>query len=349
MFIAILPIRIDENSFWLSDTGMSCMDAYLKMFGDIPYIDQIFLISQEFEARNLADKYGMPVLKSEIPGDIDRPYTFEQIMALAQNFERVCPNLTADLIVADHRNVLLSQDDLTKAMSIYKENPHSGVISLAFCRDHPCQYRAYYTFWGCELFHFKVANRGNRHSENQKLHLSRIINTPSEDLDDISVTVHLQNTICRIAFKGKAPIYRGLVAHILPFTTSGPLYESFCELYVMDADFKILPGVAADQLEGLIVTVVMADHSGNYDAIECFTPKNADWELGVSSSVVIDKEKHIPIQGRQQFSPTYTFDGSICIINTKWLNQRRKPELVPVVVKDSVIVTDWIDYCNSIK
>lgn len=323
------------------------MDAYLKMFGDIPYIDKIFVITRNFEVRHLADKYGMTVLNFAIPGNIDRPYTFEQTMALAQNFELVCPNPTVDLIVADHRNVLLSQDDLTKAMSVYMENPHNGVISLAFCRDHPCQYRAYYTFLGCKIFHFKVANHDNRHLENQKSHLSRIIKTPSEDLGDISVIVHLQNTTCRIDFKSKTPTPSGLVAHIIPFTRCGPLYERFCELFITDDGFITLSDIVADQLEGLIVTVLMTDSSGNYDAVECFTPVNADWELGVSSNMVLDKETHTPIQGRQQFSPVYTFDGSLFIINTKWLSQKRRPELVFVVVNDSVIVTDWIDYFNS--
>ena len=348
MVTAIFPARINKNSFWSSDTGLACLDSFLTLFSGMADIDRFFVITQDTQVCHLAEKYGMSVLKLGIPGTIDRPYTFEQTMALAQDFQNSFSNQEDDLIIIDHRNILISPDDVTRAMLIYRQNPNSGVISLTSCRDHPCQYRAYFTFMGCVIFNCKDVSLKNTSSNGHKPCISKIVKSPQGNFGDITVTVILQNETCGITFNCQTQIPDGLMAQILPFTTTGPLYENFVELYIPTADYQALQGVVADQLEGVIVTVVMADSSGSYDTLECFTPKSADWELGGAGNRVVDKENRAPIQGRQQFTPVYTYDGSLCVINTRNLSQLEKIKLLPFLLNDSRIISDWVDYCSTI-
>ena len=92
----------------------------------------------------------------------------------------------------------------------------------------------------------------------------------------------------------------------------------------------------------------MPSRTGEYDTIELFTPKNAPWELGESSSVVYSKIYHEPLHSRQQFPEAYAYDGSICILNKKKLEKNAICNPVPIILKKSCIVVDWVDYLYSV-
>jgi hypothetical protein len=82
--------------------------------------------------------------------------------------------------------------------------------------------------------------------------------------------------------------------------------------------------------------------------VEIFTPVNAPWELGGSGSTVVNTKTHEPMFGRQQFPPAYTYDGSLCILGVKHLPEKMTSVPNPLILKDSCIVTDWVDYWYTI-
>ena len=344
MFTAILPIRIEENSFWSSDIGMANIDAWLRMIGDNSNVDRVFVVAQDARACHLAEKQDLQVLDLVIPGSIERPYTFDQTIALGKDFQRFYSDPTGHLIVADHRNLLLSAEDFANAMSLYIRHPDRGVISLASCRDHPCQFKAYQTFLGCAIFHVKEASYDNAGLEPEASRLTRILKPSGEDEAGISITVKLDTKGCRIAINCGMPIPDILIAHILPLASDGAVYERFTELKIPGSGDVILEDFGIESLEGIVVTLFKVEPSGDYDTVECFTPENAKWKLGQSQDVIVDGDKGHTIQGRQQFSPVYTYDGSFCIFSLVNLDKKELRDLIPFVLKNSCIVSDWIDY-----
>ena len=91
----------------------------------------------------------------------------------------------------------------------------------------------------------------------------------------------------------------------------------------------------------------MPSQSGEYDTVEIFTPQNAPWELSGSGASIIDKKKHQLMHGRQHFPLVYTYDGSISILGQKQLEEKVVNSLIPLILNESIIVTDWIDFFNK--
>ena len=346
MFTAILPVRTGENSFWSSKTGLSCIDRYLNIFVGNSFVEQICIVSRDPQVQNLAEKNRTQVVDLTIPGCIDRPFTFEQTMDLACQFKQAWPDATEDLLIADPRNLSFTRKVLKQALEIYLQDPEKILVSLAFCRDHPCQYRTYYIFLGCSIFYCKKEGLKKEKSEQQTLRLSDISKSIFNGLERIDVSVHFQETTCYISVACRKKSIHGLVAQIIPFNGQKPLYEQSLELFIEDEAFKNLPGLDADSIDGVIVTLLAPDTSGAYDVIEYFTPEKADWELSFIDNVIRDKKAHTFIQGRQQFSPAYTYDGSLCLFHKDRINRTELPELVPFISSNSFIVSDWIDYCR---
>jgi len=349
MFTAILPIRINKNSFWASDLGMAKIDDWLRMISDNSNIERIFVIAQDGQACCLAGRHGIQALDVAIPGNIERSYTFEQTIAMWKNFRHSYSDPVENLIVADHRNIMLSSEDLENAMSFYMRHPDSWVVSLAYCRDHPCQFKSYQTFLGCATFLLKDTSYNIPNPSPKASHLVRIISCSDENDAGISITVKFEDKGCRIAVESDMYIPDILVAHILPLTKNGIVYERFIEIHITDSDHLILDDFNFKQLEGLVVTLFRKDLSGSYDTVECFTPKNATWKLGQSQDVIVDGGNNHTIQGRQQFPPVYTYDGSFCIFHTVKHDHKNRKDLIPVILKNSCIVSDWIDYYSCVS
>jgi hypothetical protein len=48
--------------------------------------------------------------------------------------------------------------------------------------------------------------------------------------------------------------------------------------------------------------------------------------------------------GRQQFPSSYTYDGTLCLFGKNHFEKKVISDPIPLILKDSSIVTDWIDY-----
>lgn len=344
MLTAILPIRLKDNPFWSSDRGLTHTHSFLSRLATNPDIDRVFILSTEDHVYQLSKQYNMAVLRIDNIEAVDDPYSFEQTIALARTFHRVRPSFAEDLIIIDHRNLYLSSKELKDAISTYQYHRHSGVISVALCQDHPCQLRSYYIFAGCRIFHFQGSTHCVAGEEGSMAGLRQTFHSPCNGWEDVTISIHLQNSNVCISVDSQNSLPCGLIAHVLPFTPNGPLYNSFREMTIVCTRAKTLHGLDPDQLAGIVVTLFIVDPSGAYDTIECFTSQNADWELSAFCDTVVDKKSQNPIQGRQQFSPVYAYDGSFCIINVDSIYSKKKMNPIPVMVDRSCIVTDWVEY-----
>lgn len=344
MLTAVMPVYIKENMFWSSDRGIACIDGFLSWLATISEIDRMFILSPDDQVGQLAKTHNLKVLHSKDFEAVNGQYTFAQIVDMAKNVIRISPDSIEDLTIVDHRNLLLTPNDFMKALNIYRQHSQAGVISLTPCQDHPCQFRSYSTYVGCNIFHFQgkqpycTSNGAPLPGSKQTIESTR------SDLKNITLTVHFKNQSWGFEISCLTPIPQGLIAYVLPFTDEGPLYNKFCELCISTAKTAFSLELENNILGGVIVTFVVADSSGIYDTVECFTPENADWELGAFGSMVVDKNNHLPIQGRQQFSPVYSYDGSIFIVNASRLHPAEEMNPVPVILNRSCIVTDWVDY-----
>lgn len=344
MLTALLPIRTAQTSFWHSSKGMDRIDTFLNTCKCLSDIDQYVVITQDDPVRRLADQHGMQISNVAISGNPDRPYTFGQTRSLARNFKNFCKNQSDALIVADHRNLSLTANDMSRFHKAYKQHPENGVISLAFCRDYPCQFKAFFTFLGCTII------RINEHSAQNVIANKIQIDFPStptcrfNNAATILVSVYVDGSRCCISFRTKHLSARNAIAQVIPFSQNGPQYEKSQEILVKSPDHEIKLEINPAILKGLIFIFTMPTRSREYDTIELFTPENAPWYLGASASSVFSEKNHKPMNGRLQFPPSYTYDGSLCILGAKHLADKKIANLFPVILEDSYIVTDWVDF-----
>ncbi len=349
MVTAILPVHnIGGHPFWGTVTGQKHLKDFLQMVCAISVIDNIIVASEDKNVERLAERCGARVLSIGIPGSIEQPYTFMQTMALMHNCENACLNPEDDLLIADHRNLGLSPDKLKKAFAMYKENLDSGIISVAFCRDHPCQYKTFYLFTGCTIFHLKDQNQPNSALDQSVPVLRKKVESHCENITGIVIAVYLKSGTFDVEFNYQNDLGKALIAHVIPFFKKNPLYDEFRELYIPNPGHRIPFNMDLKRVDGLIITVLMMPASNSYDTVECFTPQNAGWELGgFSGNAIVDKRTRMQINGRQEFPPVYSYDGSFCLINSERSRSSEHFSLTPMIMFESCFVSDWVDYYCS--
>ncbi len=135
----------------------------------------------------------------------------------------------------------------------------------------------------------------------------------------------------------------GIVAHILPVSDQGPQYEKNREFYIATPELDVAVP-AADGVQGVIVTLFAISASGSYDTIEWFTPRHANWQLNGPAGTLVDRKCFMPIQGRQQFAPVYSYDGSCCLLNGRVLENIRPNRLTPFILNRACFISDELDY-----
>ena len=344
MLTAILPVRTEHNSFWNSSKGMECIDKFFNSCACISDIDQYVVITQDESVCRLAEQQGMQISNVAIQGNPDRPYTFEQTRSLAQNFQNFCKNQSDALIVADHRNLNLTADDIIKFHKVYQKNPDNGLISLAFCRDYPCQLKTFFTFLGCTIIRIEKHCAKNGNSNKLQPYFPTKPTCISNDPAKIMVSASVDGSSCNISFSTKHLPVNNFIAQVIPFSQNGPQYEESQEIFVESPDHEMKLEIDPACIKGVIFIFTVPSQSGDYDTMELFTPENASWELGDSVSAVISKKNQKPMYGRRQFEPAYTYDGSLCILVAKHLSDKTILNFLPFVLEDSCIVTDWVDY-----
>jgi hypothetical protein len=345
MLTAVLPIRMNKNSFWSSSQGLVCINDFLGTCKQISEIDRFIVNTQDDSVCSVADKYNMKIERHIIPGSIDRPYTFEQSQAIAANFEKYCTKNTDALIILDHRNLFLTTEDFLKAISLYQQNSESGIISLAFCWDYPCQYKSFYNFLDCLIVNFDKDNKIDNVLKPSSLYISKDVKCNVSNYDKISICISGKLPKCKIAFSNKNQNHYDYLAQIIPFDSNGPLYDQSKEFHIQTCEYETLLENIKIMITGVIIILTQPSQSGQYNSVEIFTPENAPWELSGKGSFVIDIKKQEPMYGRQQFPLVYTYDGSLCVLSKSQLKEKSGLNPIPLILKRSHIVNDLVDYC----
>lgn len=347
MVTAIFPVYISSNPFWSSPRGLSCVDDFFRMVGRAKEIGQGIVVTKDPEIFRIAEKHGLEVECNFFPERINGPRSFDQFISLGKKFKRICSDSSSAILMIDHRNLLLTADDISQACRIYAQAPEVGVISLTFCKDHPCQYKSYSVFLGAGTFHFtspdpKSEEFGLRSANPRHMKWRR------GDYGKVTLSVSSEGAECCILVSCREPTPEKIVARIIPFNCHGPKYELSRELLLSPPFFKTLVDIDVNAYPDMIVLLTIPSVSGEYDTVELFTPPNAPWELSPSESVVRDSKTCEPMYGRQQFPSTYVFDGSFCILGRNFLSETATSLPMPVILKDSCIVSDWVDYWYTV-
>jgi len=346
MLTALLPIRVEQNPFWSSSQGLKCIENFLKALKQISDIDNYFIVTEDAPVCKLAEKHSMEIEIIDIPGNINQPYSFEQTSNIANTFTKKHKDKTDSFIIVDHRNLLFSADDITRANSLFQLNPEAGVIGLSFCRDYPCQYKSYSNFLNCVIVSLKKHDAKNDFPDNSQHVLTREINCDLKEYGTLAIQISGKSPQYNISFGVKKLNFHGYVAQIIPFTSNGPQYEQCQEIYVPTPEFEKLFKTNTKKTTGFIITLTTPSQSSEYDTIEIFTNPNAPWELSApGATTVADKTRHKAMFGRQQFPTTYTYDGSLCILKKNHLARTHPNTLI---MKPTYIVTDWVDYWYTV-
>lgn len=344
MITAILPICIKKNIFWLSSEGIKCLDDFLNECIQITEINDFIVVSQDDVVFDLAEKYRMLINNTFAFDSINKPYTFEQIRVLALNFKKYCKTKKDVLLVLDHRNLYLSAEGILEALSLHKQNPEYGIISLAFCRDYPCQYRSFFEFLDCIVFNFYQRDENDKFLDQSYVKLSKEIKCKVKEFESIIIDISVKSPNYIFTFYSKSLNHKAFIAQVIPLKEGIPQYLQIQNIYIPTCEYKELLEIKTTKITGMIVILTSPSQTGEYDTMEVFAPQNAPWKYSGNGTTVIDTKNHQPMLGRQQFPKTYTYDGSLFVIGDNQLKETSKLNLIPLVLKNSILVDDLVDY-----
>ncbi len=306
-------------------------------------VERVVLVGEDDELAGVALKYGMELADIPVPGKIDLPFTHDETLELVRRVAGAYPIRDVSLMVVDHRNLLLTENDLRQAIAVHGKHQGVMVISVAPCRDHPCQYRAYFTFLGCEIIRFQTEM--DHTSGSSELEQEVLIKSLEADFEDI--TIHIRGEVAKpcISFHFETPPQHGIVAQVLPFTVDKPLYDESSELFIQGLNIEFQLVTQTDvHLAGVVIVLLVISQIGTYNTIEHFTPQQGDWSFNDFGCAKFDKGTYTLLQGRQQFTPVYTYDGSVCIMNAFHVNKKMANNVKLFVIEESCFVVDSIDY-----
>lgn len=349
MLTAILPVYVKQNSFWAGSKGLKCIDDFLNACSQIKEINNYVVVSRNDAVHNLAEKNDMEVNNTLVCESINRPYTFEQTLALASGLKNYCKKESDALLVLDHRNMFLTEDDILNAISLNNRNPESGVISLAFFKDYPCQYKSFYNFLDCVILNFDKQEKNSEISYSSHVDLSKNNACKTRRYEKINIEISVKHPHYRFFFHNENKNQDAYIAQVIPFNSDGPEYDQCRTIYVQANESQELLEINTAEILGMIVILTSPSRTGEYDTVEVFTPENASWELSGKGATVIDKKKHESMYGRQQFPEMYTYDGSLCILGKDQLKENSKIDPTPLILKNSCIVNDLVDYYFAIE
>jgi hypothetical protein len=330
----IFPICITSNPFWNSAKGLECINNFLAMVQGVEGIDQHIVVTSDDQIRHLARMFGMSYESIEFHSSPDRFYTFEETRSLAKNVANVFTNSTDTLIILDHRNLLLTSNDINTAIAIYREIPKGCVISLTNLKDYPCQFRSFSSFLGCAIMRFELSQETTHTLKGHGEITIRIVDGSSHS---------------SISFRSHALTQNSIVAQLIPFDEVGPRYEQTRELNIPQQNNELVFDIESFQPKGFIFIFTSPSLFNEHDTVELFSPPNAPWALNGIGNTMINTKTNEPIHGRQQFPTAYTYDGSICILGVHGLSKKSSPIIKPIKLKNTGFVNDWLDYWHTIS
>ncbi|WP_459922187.1 hypothetical protein [Desulfatiferula olefinivorans] len=302
------------------------------------------MITNNPAAAALSEKKGLRHLILPIPGDMSRPFTFDEIRRLAMAVAHEEPDLNGALLFVDHRNLLLSSDDLDRAISKASLNAGTCLIGLCVSPDHACQFKSFHMFVGCEVLEFNAENHGCRSGGLTNETVLADMAFRLHDEKHVMISVCSRENRCLVAVEGKDGPMDPLVVQAIPYDADGPDYRHAVEFQAAGAGYEQSMEVRADQIDGLIVVLKQQSLDGVFDAIENFSPSSAYWTFNPTGNLAVSLTGR-PLTGRQLFQPTLVFDGSLCLAGVSCLTDTAShPTCDFMVLENSCIVSDWIDY-----
>jgi len=345
MLTAVLPIHVTDHSFWGSSTGVETIKKFLEMVCAIECFDNYIIVAPDERICQLAGKYGMTAM---IVGDVNYPertYTFGESRLIGRKVSQNNCDLNDTLIVLDHRNLMLTARDITKALSLYEKKGGSCVFSLSLLKEYPCQYKAFYSFKGCQIVYLKTSGKkGRTFSHIQQLNCNRKASCSLSEHEEITVCVDVKPTFCSIVFSGPVLRKESVVSHIIPFDEDGPIYKQTRMLHVPPQMYDVPMDFETEGFVGLIFIFASPSRIGEYDTVEYFSSPIAPWRVSEIEGVVTSSKTSEPIIGRQQVQNTYAYDGSIFISSIGDLRRESPTGLLPMHSMECCHVTDWVDY-----
>ena len=348
MLTAILPINIGQSTFWTSEQGEKCLDRFMQTCRQVDEIQRYVVLSQNDAVVNLADRWGMEIGSVRPIDHLNRPYVFEEILSLARNWREVSEVFNEVLMILDHRNLLLTADDLIQASALFGQYPERGMVSLSLCRDYPCQFKSFYNFLECVVIPFDQDEGSNDGSIEDLDGFCREICHQIKDFGAIKINLYADRLCCHFSFRLQNEVSKEVVAQIIPYDRMRPMYERSREIHIQSPDYEIQFRQSTATLAGLIFILSSPAHSGSYDTTEIFTPPKATWQLGGAGRDVVSVFDHEVMNGRQQFPPIYGYDGSICVLGESQLAIDSLPDPKALLLPDACIVIDWVDYFHAV-
>ena len=322
---------------------MAELKKFLKMVQEIEEITHGIILSENDVAAQLGQKYNMESLRLSYPDPQNKPFSIDEIQSIIQCLLDGEQALNDLLLFIDHRNILLSIKDIRNAITKSLEEKNKCVISLSMLNDHACQFKSYYTFLDCKILEFNQASDNNG--------FIGAITCSLKNEETISITVKSKTDGCRLVVHKKTiSFYSDILFQIIPYDSSGPQYKRFVEFMVSGDIHEQEIILNIERLKGFICILIEPSRNGEYDTIEAFSPQNAGWVLDEGTNEILDSRSGKKIQGRQQMLPTVSFNGSLCMSNLDFFRMNRvQYNYSPVILKDTCIVTDYIDYfyCSS--
>ena len=349
MISAVIPIRIADNSFWSSTTGLESIRHFLDMVCSVNRIDERIILTSDNSILRIAGEYGIATPCSDNARFQDSPYIFEECLLFAKKCFISSQKNNDRFIVLDHRNFSLQIDNIENAISIHGQNPDCCVLSLSLLNDYPCQCKTFFFFLGCEILHFRNQNvRKESFLDRFEIDYYKEAGCELKDGSRIKFYVTSQASLCSIVFRNNDQVRDKLVARIIPFDFDGPLYEYAHEIQILPWEHEIKLDIEIENITGLIFLFTSPSQTGEYDSVELFAPSKAPWKWSGKGGEMINPKTGEPLLGRQQFPAAYTYDGSICLLNRNHLVEKAPLKFMPVHIENSFIVMDWVDYyCGS--
>lgn len=344
MFAAGVPVYLKDNTFWSSEQGMGILDSFLLTIKTNSRINQVFILSWDAQTRKRIEKYPFEIVQVAPPSSWGGSYSFSQSRLLAEAFSRHSQLKMDKLAIIDHRNIDFNSKTLDRMLTAFEQHQQSGVISVVPCSDHPSQLRSYGTFLGCCIFRIQKQAPPVENGSRMGVCSHQIIRPKKNGWGELSVSVCSSNSRVSVSINcRKAPV-KEVIAHVLPFTEEAPLYNHFFSIVTDLSGNKALVEEDCRQFSGFVFTLIADDISGHYDSVEFFTPENGDWDIGAEKNAAVDKKTHIPLQGRQQFTPVYSYDGAFYASCADVLREGKYLKPAPIKLERSSIVSDLIDY-----
>ena len=153
----------------------------------------------------------------------------------------------------------------------------------------------------------------------------------------------------RIAFESENTELTQYVARMVPFDASGLQYNDSREFFVPKSKYDIQIDFSTPLPLGIVLFLCMPSRTGEYDAVEIFTPPDAPWRLLGEGDVAVDAKTLQPLLGRQLFPDVYAYDGSLCVFSNGAFSSLNQRDPGFIILEDTCFVSDWVHYLRFVS